>query len=147
MKTPDIDTRLQTSERFLFLLEQQVNRAARDASSYAVIACVPLQLPGEGVADIVATAAACVRNLVRADDLAGHLHDEIIAIGLPETDADGARAFANRLQGELSLRSAHLRNTKWEAGFASLPEDGPTAEELLRAAIVRAKGRRRRLAS
>jgi hypothetical protein len=146
MKTSEVDTERHTSERFEFRLKQQVNRAARDASPYAVLACVPQLLPGEGVADVVEAAAASLSDLVRADDLVGRLSDEIIAIGLPETNADGARVFANRLQGELSLRSAHVRSIRWGAGFASLPEDGTTAEELLRAAIEGAKGRRPRLA-
>ena len=146
MKTSAVDTQLHTSERFEFRLKQQVNRAARDASPYAVLACVPQHLPGEGVADVVEAAAASLCDLVRADDLVGRLSDEIIAIGLPETNADGARVFADRLQAELSLRSAHVRSIRWEAGVASLPEDGWTAEELLQAAIEGAKGRRRRLA-
>ncbi len=67
MKTSEVDTELHTS--FMFQLEQEVERAARDASPYAVLACVPQLLPGEGVADVVEAAAASLSDLVRADDL------------------------------------------------------------------------------
>lgn len=147
MTIQDLDTWLYTSREFRRRLAEEVERAAGEGRPYTVVACVPQHLPGEGVSDIVRVAAGCVRNLVRHDDLAGRLDDEILAIGLPDTGADGARVFCYRLQGDLRLRSYHLRNTVWDAGFACLPEDGSTAPELLRAAIRAARTRRRRLAA
>ncbi|OGO49967.1 MAG: hypothetical protein A2148_07650 [Chloroflexi bacterium RBG_16_68_14] len=146
MITQELTTWLYTSREFRRRLTEEVERAAREERPYTVVACVPQHLPGEGVGDIVRVAADCVHNLVRDDDLAGRLDDDILAIGLPDTDADGARVFCYRLQGDLRLRSYHLRNTVWDADFACLPEDGSPAEELLQAAIKAAKTRRRRLA-
>lgn len=144
--TQDLDTGLYTSEEFERRLTEELKHAARDGRPYAVLACVPQHLPGEGVADVVEAATASVRSLVRKSDLAGRLGDEILAIGLPGTTATGARALAHRLQGDLGLRSNHLRNTVWEAGFACLPEDGLTTLALLPAAVEAARTRRLRLA-
>lgn len=146
MQTLDPDTGLYSRESFKRRLAGEVAHAAREARPYSVIACVPQQLPGEHLADIVQAAAACIRNVVRDEDLAGRLKDDTLAIGLPETGVDGARVLAHRLTSELRLRTAHLRSTIWQAGFACLPEDGSTAEALLHAAIEAAKESRRRVA-
>ena len=146
MWTRDPDTELWSSESFEGLLAVEVQQAAREGRLYAVIACVPQQLAGEHVADVVRVAASCVLDLLRTGDLAGRLSHEILAIGLPDTDADGARVLVHRLKSDLRLRTAHLRNTVWEAGFACLEEDGTTSEGLLQAAIEAARGQRRRVA-
>jgi GGDEF domain-containing protein len=138
----DPDTGLWTREYFKRQLAREVERAAREGYAYAVIACAPQQLPGEQVVDVVQVAAACVRNLLRTEDLAGRLTRDALAMGLPETDAAGARVLAFRLKSDLRLRTAHMKTTLWEAGFASLPEDGSTAEELLKAAIEAARNSR-----
>ena len=67
-------------------------------------------------------------------------------IGLRETSANRARVFAFRIQGDLRLRTRPMRNTVWETAFASGPEQGTSAEELLNLAIEDAKEGRRRLA-
>ncbi len=146
MTMQDLDTGLFTSREFERRLAAEVERAAADGRPYAVVACVPQHLPSEGVDDIVRVAASCVRNVVRDGDVAGRLTNSILAVGLPGTPADGARVFAHRLQNELRLRSYHLRNTVWDADFATMPEGGSASQELIQCAIEAAKTRRRRIA-
>ncbi len=128
-------------------LKRAVKEAAESQRPYAVLACVPQSLPGENTSDIVNVVGRCILGLVRDGDLPGIVERNIVALGLAETDAAGAQVLAHRLRNELTLRSTPLRNTVWESGFACLPEDGLTAEELLDAAITSAKTRRRRLAA
>jgi hypothetical protein len=73
--------------------------------------------------------------------------DVIVGIGLYNGDRTSAAILAQRLQGDLRLRSAHVRSTLWEIGAACLPGDGTTADELVGAAIDAARTRRRRLAA
>ena len=135
----DKETGLYAGEAFERLLADEVERADAGDYPFSIIACVPYRLPGEQAADVVRIAAACIRDLLRRDDLAGRLNEDILAIGLPDTKPDSARVVAHRLKSDLGLRTAHWRATKWEAGVASLPEDGETAEELILAAIEAAK--------
>ncbi len=146
MTTQVLDTKLHMDEAFRRLLAGDVARAVEEGRQYAIVACVPQHLPGEGVADIVEIAAKCLQRLVRDGDTAGRINDHILAVGLPDTDPTEARVFAHRLQSDFELLSAHYRNTVWDAGFACLPPDGSTGQGLLDAAIQAARTRRRRLA-
>ena len=139
MQMVDKDTGLYAGEAFERLLADEVERADAGSYPFSIIACVPYRLPGKQAADVVRVAAACIREILRRDDLAGHLNEDILAIGLPDTKPDDARVVAHRLKSDLGLRTAPWRTTKWEAGVASLPEDGETAEELILAAIEAAK--------
>ena len=143
--TLDIRTGLHQKEDFMRLLARDIERAKAEGHAYTVGAVVPQHLPGEGVGDIVAAASGCLRELLRDGDLGGRLDDEVLAMGLPFTDSAGAKVVSYRLQSDLRLKSFHLRTTAWEAGTATLGEDGETAGELLAAAIDAAKTRRRRL--
>ncbi len=144
--TTKLDTALYTGEPYMLKLKREVEQAAKDQRPYAVLACVPQGLPGEIASDVVSGVAECVLGIVREQDMPGMPRRDIVALGLPETDSAGVQATAHRLQNELTLRSTPLRNTVWESGFACLPEDGLTAQELLDAAIRSARTRRRRLA-
>ena len=146
--TMKLDTVLHAGEAFKLRLKltREVEQAARAQRPYAVLACVPQSLPGEITADAVNAVAECVVGFVREQDIPGMAGRDIVVLGSAETDAAGAQALAHRLQNELTLRSTPLRNTVWESGFACLPEDGLTAEELLDAAIRSARTRRSRLA-
>ncbi len=143
----DLSTGLYIKEDFERQLVLELRVAAVQQAPLAVLAVVPQHLPGEGVAEIIRTAANCVRELVRDDDVAGHLDEDILAVGLVNCDRTSADVLAFRLQSDLRLRSHHLRYTNWEIGVACLPEDGRTADELLAAAIDAARNRRRRMAS
>jgi len=145
MTTLDIGTGLYLEEDFLHLLSQDIEKANQEGRPYTVIAVVPQHLPGEGIDDIIDVAANCLRAFLRDDDLGGRLDGEALAMGLPDTDATEAKVVSYRLQGDLRLRSFHLRNTVWEPGIATLGEDGSTAQELVAAAIEAALSRRRRL--
>lgn len=127
------------------LLELRV--ATVRESPFSVLAVVPRLLPGEGVEDILRAAAGCVRDLIRDEDIAGHLDGDILAVGLQDCDRPNADALASRMRSELRMSGQRLRNTTWEVGVACLREDGSTMQELLAAAIDTARNRRRTLAS
>ena len=146
MPKVDINTGLFEKQDFLRLLVGEVGDALREGRPYAILAVVPQHFPHEDMTDVVRVAASCVRELVRDGDLAGHADDLILAIGLYNGDRTAANILSQRLQGDLRLRSFHLRSTIWETGVACLPEDGITAQELLEASIIAARMRRRRLA-
>lgn len=146
MPRVDIRTGLFEKQDFLRLLTAEVDDALRDGRPYAVLAVVPQHFPNEDMSDVVKIAASCVRDLVRDGDLAGHVDDQIMAIGLFNGDRTAAAILSQRLQGDLRLRSFHLRSTNWETGVACIIDDGKSATDLLDAAIIAARMRRRRLA-
>ncbi|MDP3767324.1 MAG: hypothetical protein Q8S13_04865 [Dehalococcoidia bacterium] len=145
--TTQLGSKLYHADTFKRLLAQDVADASETGRPYSVLAVVPQHLPGEGVADIVDVAAGCILKLMRPGDLGGRLDDEILVLGLDDTDGTEAKVCAHRLQGELRLRSAYLRNSVWETGVSVLYRDGETVHELLAAAIDAARNRRRLLAT
>jgi GGDEF domain-containing protein len=145
MPSVDLATGLLNKEEFFRLLTGEVDAAVREERPCAVLAVVPQHFPDEDMTDVLRVAADCVAKLVRDGDLAGHADDKIIAIGLYNGDGTSAAILAQRLQGDLRLRSFHLRSTLWDIGVACLPQDGVTAQRLLSTAIDAAKHRRRRL--
>ena len=145
MATPRVKRSIHTDAEFLKRLQIQVEEAAGSGRQYTVLACIPQHLPGEDVSDVVSLATECLLDLVRDDDLAGRVGDDVLAVGLHETDFTGARIFGQRLQSDLGRRSAGLRAAVWETGIARLPEDGMISRKLLDAAIDAARNRRRRL--
>ncbi len=146
MPKVDIRTGLFEKQDFLRLLTAEVDDALREGRPYAVLAVVPQHFPNEDMTDVVRIAASCVRDLVRDGDLAGHVDDEIMAIGLFNGDRTAAAILSQRLQSDLRLRSFHLRSTNWETGVACVVDDGKSANDLLDTAISAARNRRRRLA-
>src|ERR1700675_4697773 len=106
MPNVDLATGLFAKEDFFRLLTGEVEAAAREDQLYAVLAVVPQHFPDEDMTDVVRIAAASVRDFVRDGDLAGHVEDEIFAIGLRNGDRKSAAILAQRLQGDLRLRSA-----------------------------------------
>ena len=132
---------------FLRILIGEVADAAREKRPYAVLAIAPQHFDGEDITEVMRIAAACVRDWVRDVDVAGHVDDDIIAVGQYSGDCTSAAILAQRLQGDLRLRSFHVRSTLWEMGQACLPDDGASAKELLAAAIDNAKTSRRRLSA
>ncbi len=147
MANVDLATGLLAKEDFFRLLTGEVAAAAREGQPYAVLAVVPQHFPGEDMTEALRVAAVCVRKLIREGDLAGHVDEEIVGIGLHNGDRTSAAILSQRLQGDLRLCSAHVRSTIWEIGAACLPADGTTGDELLAAAIDAARMRRRRLAA
>ena len=122
-----------------------VERAAVEGEPYTIVACIPQRLPGEDIAPIIDLCVQHVTGLVRDDDIVGLLDNEVLVVGLRETGAHAARVFAFRLQGDLRMRSQPIRNTVWETAYATMPDDGGSAEELTLVAIEGAMSRRRRL--
>ncbi len=145
MKTMQIDNGLYTGEDFRHQLLAEIERATKENLPYTVIACVPRQLSGEDATGLIEAAADSLPGFVRQSDLVGLLPSQVLAIGAPDTPASGARVLAHRLQSELSIRSMHIRTTKWQAGYACGPEDGVTLQELLQSAIDAARAGQRHL--
>jgi GGDEF domain-containing protein len=127
----DRETGLLESDSFLDALSREVGDASMRGEPYSVIVCYPQRFSDERLAEVVQTAASCVRELIRDQDVAGRLADDVIAIGMPNTDSDGARVLTYRMKGDLAIKTQRLRTSVWEAGHASLPDDGLTATELL----------------
>jgi hypothetical protein len=124
-------------------LHGQVARAVKDNQPYAVVALIPQLLPGEEVGDFVRQAGEHLSEFVRGEDCAGLIADGVLAVGLSEADGASAQVAAHRVKTDLGLRTQHLRNTIWESGYACLPEDGLTADQLVGAAIEAARTHRR----
>jgi hypothetical protein len=143
----EISTGLYAKDDFAKQLELELRVASVQRQHLAVLAAVPQHLPGEGVEEIVKVASSCVRDLVRDEDVAGHLDGDILAVALLNCDRANADVLAFRLQSDLRMRSHHLRNTNWETGVACFPEDATEPKELLEAAVSAARNRRKRIAS
>jgi GGDEF domain-containing protein len=69
---------------------------------------------------------------LREFDLVGRYGDDVFAIGLPETSAEGARVIAQRLVGLLARRGAW--SDRGRLGFATYPRDGNTLTTVVRSA-------------
>ena len=147
MTKMDLATGLYQQADFERQVELEVRVATVRGSEFAVLAVVPRLLPGEGVESVLRTAAGCVRNLIRDDDVASRLDGDILAVGLVNCDRVSAEALAFRMKSELRMSTQSLRNTNWEVGVACLPQDGSTMDELLAAAIDSARNSRRNIAS
>jgi GGDEF domain-containing protein len=139
MSVLDIETGLLASESFLELLTREVGNASMKGEPYSVIVCYPQHFSDERLDEVVRAAAACVQELLRDHDVVGRLAEDVLALGLPDTTPEGARVLTYRLKGDLALQTAHLRASVWQAGYASLPDDGLTATELLEVAYEAAK--------
>jgi GGDEF domain-containing protein len=139
----DPETKLYISWYLHQRLAEEVERAKRHGRPFSIIVCRPQALPGEETSRAVETASPHFSRLLRQGDLVGHLEDGVIAIGLPETPAAGARVLSHRLRSELSLRSAFVNKQIWQVGWASCPEDGETPEALLQSAAAATSERRR----
>jgi hypothetical protein len=146
MTSETLTNRVTAESEFVRVLTGEVARAVHDKRPYTVVAVVPQHWPGEDMREMLQVASSAVRSLMRREDVAGQLPGETLAIGLCDADSRSAEIFGYRLQGDLRLRSFHLRNTVWDHGYAVLGRDGSTARELLSAAVESAKSHRRRLA-
>lgn len=135
----DPETGLYASWYLRVRLAEEVRRALRHGRPFSVIACIPQHLPGQENVQAVKSAGRQFSRLLRGGDLVGLTDDQCIVVGLPETLASGARVLAQRLRGELVLRTAHVSKQIWLVGRASCPEDGKSIEALLEAAIAGAK--------
>ena len=127
-------------------LAEEVARATRYRRPFSLIACVPQALPGESIPQLVKQGGPFFRRLLRHGDHAGLLEGEVVAIGLPETPASGARVLAQRLRTELGVRRTSQGRRVWLVGWASHPDDGTTVEALLQAALEATKESRQRAA-
>lgn len=75
---------------------------------------------------------------LREFDLVGRYGDDLFAVGLPETSAEGARVIAQRLVGLLARRGAW--SDRGRLGFATYPRDGNTLTTVVRSARAELSG-------
>jgi GGDEF domain-containing protein len=97
---------------------------------------------GEDVSDLLDAAEPALREVLREEDLSGRLTHDMLVVGLTGLSPDTVRSLSYRLKGDLQLRSTHIRQSVWETGYASMPEDGATPEELLAIAMRNARNAR-----
>ncbi len=129
---------------FRDLLRHEFERAVRYRRALAVIVLEPdgvEDLPAAGLGRLARETAARLRGLVRDVDLVARLGDRRFAVALPETDAAGGLAAAERLRqalADLPLPGARRerRTTTVSIGVAAWPSRGmERAEDLLGRAV------------
>ncbi|MGB2693927.1 MAG: hypothetical protein WBD55_01930 [Dehalococcoidia bacterium] len=142
MRDSRTDLEPQANDPLIGDLVDAMDAAADGREHYAVIVCFPQKMFGEDVADVLHAAEPALRGVLRSDDLTGRISDDLLVVGVRGTTPDNVRSLSYRLKGDLRLRTAHVRQTVWETGFASMPEDGGTAEELLATAVLAGRNAR-----
>lgn len=75
---------------------------------------------------------------LREFDLVGRYGRDVLAVGLPETSAEGARLIAQRLVGLLARRGAW--SDRGRLGVATYPRDGNTLTTVVRSARAQLSG-------
>jgi diguanylate cyclase (GGDEF)-like protein len=102
---------------------------------------------GPAMGDVLLTClAGVVLNSVRSVDIAGRFRGEQFLMYLPETDEEGAKAFAVRMQDKLGTIADAVAGYRltFSCGIVGAPKDGTDLEPLLNClvnALVTAKAR------
>jgi diguanylate cyclase (GGDEF)-like protein len=145
----DVLTGLSNRRYLMAKLDAEVRRARRNKKAVALIV---LDLDrfktindryGHAVGDQVLVGCAEVLAAAkRANDIAARYGGEEFVVLLPETDAEGALVFAQRLRKDLNSRTfAAAENTRFRVtasyGVAAMPGDQVDVEELLRLGDLR----------
>jgi signal transduction histidine kinase/CheY-like chemotaxis protein len=86
-------------------LQQEISRSARYARPLTLAVLKPSMPPGEKVQACV----TLVRRELRAPDVVGHLGGGVLALLLPETPMDSARALVSRLCAQLEAEHVTYR--------------------------------------
>lgn len=84
-------------------------------------------------------------QLRRADAVAALADGAYVAI-LPDTPADAAQIVAQRIAGDLAIRSAAINRRNFLLGIAVYPHDATIASDLIDAAVRAAANSRLRAA-
>lgn len=141
--TATLDNLSEATREFLQQLDGELDRAVEARRRYAIIACVPQLLPGEHRGDAVYGAAHNIRSVLRQEDVVGTIEKEAVLFGIPDVGPVAAGVLAHRLKSELRLRTANLGAPVWQSGYACMPDDGATTDELLESALYAARLTRR----
>jgi diguanylate cyclase (GGDEF)-like protein/PAS domain S-box-containing protein len=119
MATTDDMTRLHNRRYFIELVEREIERSIRYSRPFSMIMFDADKFKtindtyGHDVGDMVLKAiAATAKDVLRDVDIIGRIGGEEFAVGLPETDQNGAMLVANRLHAAL------------EEAFVTLPDGG-----------------------
>lgn len=139
MRAVQSERQLAANEPLIGALLDALDAAAAARQRFALIVCYPQKIEDEDVRDLLRAAEPALREVLRAEDLSGCLSSDLLVVGLTGPEPDTVRALAFRLKSDLRLHTAHVRPAVWEAGFATMPEDGGTLEELLTKALQVAK--------
>ncbi len=118
-----------TREGFDSLASGELKRSRRHGRPFTLLLFRAPALRGEELRG----AAATVRRDLREFDLLGRHAPELLAVGLPETPAEGGRVVARRVGAILAARREPWDDASLP-GIASHPEDGESLLGLLEAA-------------
>lgn len=125
----DPETGVLTREGFDALASGELKRSRRHGRPFTLLLFRAPPVRG----DELRGAAATVRRDLREFDLLGRHAPELLAVGLPETPAEGGRVVARRVGAVLSARREPWDDASLP-GIASHPEDGESLLGLLDAA-------------
>lgn len=112
---------------------EEIARAQRQGRGLAILLLEPGDLIVQPTDKARLEAANILRKTVRSGDFFAQYDEDRFVLMLPETDADGARAAASRLLG--NLRSAGDQPMRWRAALVTYPRHGETADELIERAL------------
>ncbi len=133
----DEATGLYKSWYFERRLNEEVQRCARYGRVFTLLYWEPRLLPGEVLEpQVMARAAAVVKEGLRQTDLAAQTERTRFAAILVEADQNTGRTVAFRMKTQLASRVRGAPGT-WRAGMAVFPDDGVDAVSLLRVAARR----------
>lgn len=93
--------------------------------------------------ELLRNLSVILRSLARETDLVARLGGEEFGIILPETDAEGARALAERIRAEMEQATQFRRQVTISVGVATLSDRMRTPSDLVEdcdCALYRAKG-------
>ena len=148
MSPSDELTSLAKEDVFNNVLWREFNRALRYKGSVSV-ALVEVgafdqykeKHGGEAAEQVVREVASVMLQMVRETDLAARYGRDTFAVIMPETGAQGAGEFAQRLRAAvidaLSKKAGDGAEVKVSVGFASVPSDDiKTAPELVEKAAL-----------
>jgi diguanylate cyclase (GGDEF)-like protein len=116
-------------------LQAFVARAARSGGPLAVLL---LELDRDGLAIDPADAtlrsvAVAIRGVLRNGDVAGRQDVDRLLVIAADADADAARTLAGRITAEIASVPG-AESLRFAIGIAALPDDGPSASDLVEAA-------------
>jgi hypothetical protein len=144
---PDAIPGLVAENALVRSLDDAIHRHGGPSGAVAVLCIIPQLLPGEHIthdeAQMVTRSLA--RQLRRADAVAALADGAYVAV-LPDTPGDAAQIVAQRIAGDLSIRSAGINRRNFLIGLAVYPHDAAIASDLIDAAVRSAASSRLRAA-
>jgi len=138
-------TKLVNRRHFDFLLQKESDRCIRYGRSFSLIMADIDNFKafndsfGHQAGDyVLERLGVIIKGLCRSSDIAARYGGEELSLILPETGADGAEVFAEKLRGEVEKAEVVFRgrelNVTISLGVAALPQHAKSQDALIRAA-------------